>query len=215
MHRAHQVVVVGDRMQLPPTRFFTARAGRSRTTTDDERRGRRRARRRQLPRAVRGPAAVDDADLALPQPLRVADRVQQRRVLRRAAWPRSRIARPGARGVAADHASTPATARDRGRGGRAGRRCPALPSDQRPPPPRVAVRATARTRRGRVHRPARPRAAPPRDRPDDRHRRVLGGAADRDRAGAGGARPRRPRVRDPLRGGARSRGRRPGRRACS
>ena len=32
MHRAEQVIVVGDRMQLPPTRFFTATS----TLADDE-----------------------------------------------------------------------------------------------------------------------------------------------------------------------------------
>ncbi len=42
-------------------------------------------------------------------------------------------------------------------------------------------------RRGGLHRAARARAAAPRDRADDRHRRVLRGAAGRDRARARGA----------------------------
>ncbi len=35
MHRADQVIVVGDRMQLPPTRFFTARADLADDAEDD------------------------------------------------------------------------------------------------------------------------------------------------------------------------------------
>ena len=36
MHRADQVIVVGDRMQLPPTRFFAASASRTDDVDDDE-----------------------------------------------------------------------------------------------------------------------------------------------------------------------------------
>ncbi len=37
MHRSHQVIVVGDRMQLPPTTFFAARADASDDDADDDR----------------------------------------------------------------------------------------------------------------------------------------------------------------------------------
>ena len=90
LHRA-QVVVVGDRMQLPPTQYFAATRRRRRRATTL----RRRATDGDeigvvldgdsfLAQSAAQPAG-DDADLALPQPVRGADRFQQRGVLRRAA----------------------------------------------------------------------------------------------------------------------------------
>ena len=86
MHRAEQVVVVGDQMQLPPT--STSPPGRA-TTADvprDEAEDRTTTGGVVLDGdsflAQRRPAALDDAHLALPQPVRGAHRVQQRGVLR-------------------------------------------------------------------------------------------------------------------------------------
>ena len=85
LYRAPQVIVVGDEMQLPPTNFFAA-AG---DDDEDRSRSRRKAsasRSSSTPTACCTQSAHEPAGhaarLALPQPLRVADRLLQRGLLR-------------------------------------------------------------------------------------------------------------------------------------
>ena len=124
LFRGAQVIVVGDEMQLPPTRYFQVGA-----VTDDEASEGTVARLRQLPRGRVGPAAVDHAHLALPQPVRGAHPVQQRGVLRGPAHhhpgPHPH-ARPGA--PAGDHRRVGHRRRRRRRGRRPARAEHQLPS---------------------------------------------------------------------------------------
>ncbi len=156
---------------------------------------------RQLPRALRAQPPLDHARLALPEPLRVADQLLERRVLRGPAArrcprrqalraglgrdPRRRIPRMTADANVAAHCSTARSASTSSERGRLSSR-DATPA--RPPTSRAWSAACwlAETR------------------PTHRHRRLLRGAADgdRERARAPGRRGRRlPRA---SRGGATS-----------
>ena len=88
MGRARSVVVVGDSKQMPPTSFAESVHGRRRLDAEPAT-GSSRTRSRSSPSACR-PGSTPAAELALPQPGRGADRLQQRPLLRRRACRRSR-----------------------------------------------------------------------------------------------------------------------------
>ena len=189
LFRGAQVIVVGDRMQLPPTRYFQAggsargdgrsttrpRSVRSSTPTASWRSGRCGSRRRCSP-GTTAASTRRSSSSATPRSTRAGS-------------PRSPTGRSPtcARGRSSSRSGpSPDPATGRGR-----RRRSARAQHQRHAGARRRLRPAHQPAGGRLDRPPGARAAGPRDRPDARHRRVLGGAAVRDRARAGAPGARR------------------------
>ena len=200
LYRAHQVIVVGDEMQLPPTTFFApARRDDEELVVEDE--GERDRGRRSTPTASctqsRAQPAVHAARLALPQPLRVADQLLATRrstsgnlltipdrSCRRRRSTETRGRRAGGR--KAPRTSTPLLAR----------------ADQLPLPSRTASTSIARNPAEADYIAQLVRELlRARDGHEHRHRRVFRSAADRDRKRARAAGATRRGLRRAARGG--------------
>ena len=71
LYRSHQVIVVGDEMQLPPTKFFASARGEDDSifVLEEGRADRSRPGFGQLPHSIGNEPTEDAARLALPQPL--------------------------------------------------------------------------------------------------------------------------------------------------